>query len=210
MDGAVKRISLWLLLGLLLGFAAAYPSFVITYVLEPIASMLWAAWRVIASVHQAAWWTLLVILCIVLIVRVLLYERGNPATPDRDSQYETPARVERWQVLFRDAAQGSGNEALRESLAALLTAVAEQEGRSSADPQRALASTRFPWPPAARRYLLGGVAERSEVPEKHRLILARVLRWLRQTLGRSAASERTAIHELLEWMETAMEIRHDQ
>ncbi|MGE5250910.1 MAG: hypothetical protein ACM3QS_11940 [Bacteroidota bacterium] len=167
----------------LVGAAAfVFRSEVLAFIIEPIGWLLWAGWRLLASVDQGLCWASVVVISALLMLRLIPARMGpvEPPTSTRDSQWGSAARLDYWQELSRRSARSrQGREAFQASLAALTLAVAD--------------STRLQPP-------------RPASPAGHGL-LALVTRL--QAGGRRRAQLRAAEQQLA-WMESAMEIKHER
>ena len=98
-------------LGLCLGFAAAFPSLLLGYVLKPLATSLWLIWRLVISVDQNVYWTLLLLACAAWAIAVLTQSYGEaPAAPVSSAPHPVEAHVARWQALLQDAFQTNDGE----------------------------------------------------------------------------------------------------
>ena len=192
------------LLGLLavLGFSGLLG----TYVIEPVAAVLWAGWRVVASVDQAVYWILLVVLCSLLTIRIFSTRDPGQPVPENSGIPVQRTRVEHWQAMFQNAElTREGDAALRESLRSLLeSVVAQQDQPPRQDFGTTLSSRHISLPPGVQSYLALGVQSRSASP------IASVRNALRRLFQRPVAQDEAAIDEVLQWMEAAMEMSHDQ
>jgi hypothetical protein len=201
-------------LGLCLAFAAIFPSLFLSYVLKPLAISLWLAWRLVISVDQNVYWTLLLLVCAAWAIVVFTQNLGEvPAAPESSAPHPVEAHVARWQALLQNAFQtNDGDQALRTRLLRLLAAIVGiPEELDSVELEDALTLQRVSVPRALHDYLYfapGGAAR-----ARSRL-LGRLLSWaalyFRGLTRRPASSISAAIDELLRWMESMMEIRHDQ
>jgi hypothetical protein len=193
-------------LSLFLGLAIYFHSFLITNVFEPVAVLFWAVWRIIASVHQNIYWTTLVLLCSLLLIRFLPFRR-NSAGPAYPPEHSSPNRVEDWLRLMKNASPGTDEtEYLRDRLKRLLLSVhqAEQAHSLRVD-EMGMQESEF-LPEAVRRFLF-------PTKEKHdfrsQLFLLLPI-WLRKGANKIFQIDTIAIEETLTWMESMMEINNDQ
>ncbi len=156
-------------------------SALVTFIIEPIAWLIWAGWRLLASVDRSVCWVLLVILCSVLLLRLI----PLPAGPDDEQSARPPAgspsasRLGHWEAVAASAKRGhEGTIVVLSTLRNLAGTVAEV--------------TRKPPPVSPRQ-------------GRHRRIisLARLLPGYRRRL------DQRKIDELLAWMESALEITHE-
>ena len=212
MDRFVRYAPLVVVLSVLLGLGIAFPASATSYVIEPIASLLWAAWRIAASVDQHIYWALLIFLCSLLMIRVFASGHSSMPGSEQTSARNSPSRIERWRDLLEDASHThDGSAALRDNLGNLVVSIIGQiEPRAPANLEEALSWRQVPVPPAARRYLMTG-RRGDECPEDYRLNPLRKVRgWLRRGARKATAADDVAIRQLLEWMESVMEINHDR
>lgn len=128
-----------LLIIAILGFG--FDSFFRTLVIEPIALMFWALWRLAASIDQEVIWTILILVCAVSVV--YLVTAGERRSPQ--SAYRLPIvslnRLEHWQKLIESAASDPKEmDDLRGSLLDLLIHAGAAPGQSekSSNPSDAL------------------------------------------------------------------------
>lgn len=213
MNQATKVAVSFLLIGLCLGITLVFPAFLVTGVLQPVAVSLWLAWRMVTSVDQSTYWALLILICCVWLVRVLPPGSRKHAAPASADVQEPITSISHWQALLRSAQHtDAGEAALRENLQELLEeVVGDGEHAGATGLQRLLLSNRAEPSAAVREYLFPS-SPRSRwlsLDYVHHLG-ARFVRWLRRASGMPAGPDTTTIDELLGWMETLLEIKHDQ
>ena len=162
--------------------AYVFRSTAVRLLVEPIGWLLWAGWRLVASVDQSICWTVVVLISAVLVVRLLPPRMGAPedSTPTHETQWGRAGRLHHWEELaIRAAHSQEGRTAFRASLTALAADVAERTRRS-------------PW----RATQVTGT-------ERHGALLSRLL------AGRRRVMDLRAIEDQLLWMESALEIKHE-
>lgn len=194
------------LLVALIAAALAFSAFLRAYVVGPAATMLWAGWRVVASVDQRVYWLLLVVLCSLLIIRVFSL-RGGEAPSATEPGIPTPrTRVEYWRTLFSNAAHSpDAQAALRLALRDLQAAGMRRAPHGPDGELQALLAERGLHLPADIAALLS-----AEGAERPRSRIAHVRGRLRDRIGRRPAFNDQAIERTLRWMEETMETSHDQ
>ena len=174
---------------------AAFWGPVVRLILEPVAWLLWAGWRLLAAVDQEVWWVILALACAVPVIRLFdaqlrLHDAGR-AGGAADSG--SSGRVEHWINRAAADAQGDGGrEALRGDLESLAASVAEV--------------TRMPLPSELGRERLSS-KQVSPRDAPAGWAAAASLRWLPGSRRRAGQQ---AIEGLLHWMEDALEIRDDE
>ena len=195
-----------LVLGGLVVAALGFPALLRDYLVTPVAISLWAIWRLIISVDQTVYWILLMALCSLLMIRVFSAPaQVVPASTEQDTKLQT--RVQHWRRLFGKVGRTREDDAaLRASLRTLLIASISQAGRPAGNElHQALVSRHISLPAPIQEYL--GVDESGNSrPVQPSSLLERVRRWRRAPTIRKDG----AIEDILQWMEAALEITHDQ
>ena len=200
----VVGVSLLAALGLI------FRSFFMTNIVEPIAILFWAIWRLIAGVDQNIYWAILITGCAILVVRLLPVGDKSSSNPMYNYHYPVPQRVEYWRKLINNLSDGNDQtEELRTSLTKLFQSVVEQTERSEPPSlDERLATSKAPLSATAKLFI---------IPDKHTSklfsiawLLGLAPRWLQKWLGKFIRPDVTAIHELLAWMEAEMEISNDK
>ena len=200
-----------LVLIILVGLAVSLRSYLMAYLVQPLALLFWAAWRILTSVHQNIYWVFLIGLCSLLIVRLALSGKGY-APASAYNEYEQPLNlVDAWRTLIDETAPGSKEHAnLQESLKKLLCSVLMEDERAASPELAALIASRQPQ--------LSLEAQRFLFPAelKRRAILLRQLQraiafapgWLRPWLRIVIRPDYALIDEILTYIETELELRH--
>lgn len=212
MDRFKKYILPFLALGSIVSLAVVFRSFFMTNLVEPVAYLLWAVWGIVCSVNQNFYWMMLIIVCLLLMIRLIPPDTSN--TPSRAYTYKHswPNPVEYWQTLIQDGTLGRNEaEHLRDGLKKLLEAVIAQVERS--DPQSSdeiPVIGKVPLSAAAQRFLFSSKGQSGMYSESRRFgILYFAPKWIRIWAGKFIRQDMTLIDEILERMETEMEISHD-
>jgi hypothetical protein len=197
--------------GLLLGTSLLFPGLLLKGIIEPIATVLWAAWRVVTSVDQGVYWGALIVGYMMLMIRFLPRETDDAATPDYRHGHQPRTQVERWQAMLKDANVGDEESAtLRDSLQSLLASTIGQDGSSNPDElKQELSTKRISLSLAAHQYLFPATTRTGRSPDDPRASgTPWTPRWLRRLKHGAADLDRGTIDELLRQMESIMEITH--
>lgn len=191
--GSNKKLLFPIIVFLLIVLIATFRVFLLPYVIAPIALLFWAFWRVISSVDQTIYWILLIVTCALLVLRIIPSVREETPNPAYNAKKKSLNRVEHWQKLMKDAALGKDeSKRLCESLEALLVNVAAQEEQSETTAIKdAIAEAKFPLALSKQRSLLFGP------------------RWFRPWVSKFFPQDYTLIDETLRWMESELELNHD-
>jgi len=210
-----SRRAAWLLLFLGAGLflSLLFWSFIVTNVVMPIATMLLLLWRLLLSIHQAFYWVLVIGLAVILI----LYRLVQVA--DREEDLSAPSSpsplkvLNHWRYLLQmDTNEGSIVLSLRGEMRHMLVSMHALK-QSDATPfavQAALQSRELPLPNPIHNFLFSDEAEETTLPlQRLRRLANRLVKWLRHWTGRDKAEYYQAVEETLTFMETFMEIQHD-
>jgi len=115
-----RDILLSLALALLLGLAYRNQAFFFTFLIEPVASILWLAYRTFLAVDQEFYWALLILTASISILRMIPNNpEGSYRLVYRNSIQEND-RVAHWGVLLESAEKSKkGRQALQHELEVL-------------------------------------------------------------------------------------------
>ena len=195
-----------LVLGLVLGLIIYFRSYLLTNIIEPVAVIFWALWRIISSVHQNYYWTILILISSILLIRFIPFRRiaSGLAYPEEQSP---PNRVEDWLRLMKKAPDGKHEtEYLRASLKRLLISIYQVDRSHSMKIDEAVMPEAVLLPETIHRFLF---------PEKKKhnfglQILLLMPKLFRIWTNRVFQIDDSPIEETLAWMESMMEINNDQ
>lgn len=211
MDSYKRYILPVLVLIFLTGSAVVFRSFFMANIIEPIAVLFWGIWRIIASVNQSIYWTVLIILCLSLVLRLIPMETDSQPNPAYTYKTKSPNRVEYWQTLINESVLGrEEGEQLRVNLENLLKSVNAKSGQTgSKESDEVIAKGQRQLSLRARRLLFPQKRSEGTLSLQHRfdiksLIPKRLPGWARKFVPQDT----TAIAEILEYMETEMEMSH--
>jgi len=213
MDNLKIYLRPFLVLGLFLGLAISFRSFLMINIIEPIAVLLWAFWRIICSVNQNNYWIILIIFCLILVFRLVPDGNRNFSRSAYKYKYRAQSRVEHWQSLLTNAMmEKHGIESLRSNLKELLISMIDEEERSNPmSSEKAALLGQLPLPVSVQDLLF-------PPKRKHKIIsgdfrfrpLFLTPKWFRGWARKFIQPDNTSIDEVLEWMESTMEINHDK
>jgi hypothetical protein len=174
---------------------AAFWGTVVRLILQPLAWLLWAGWRVLASVDPEIWWVIVALACAVPVIRLFDAQlRSQDESHSGDAVQPGPGgRLEHWIDRAAGMRRGDGGrELLRADLASLAASVA-QTTRTPLAPEWSHEPS-----PAKQASPRITAADRAE---------SALLQWLP---GFRRRADEQAIARLLDWMEAALEIRDDE
>jgi hypothetical protein len=205
MDSHRRHLLLLLVLISLAGIAVGFRSFFMANIIEPIAVLFWAFWRIIASVNQSIYWSILILICLILVLRLIPIENDNLPNPVYNYRYKPSSRVKYWQTLIDESILGKEEgKRLRVNLENLFKSANAESGRTdSKDSDEANANGQRQLSLRAKRFLFPQKRTDGAFDIKS-LIPKRFQRWS----GKFVPQDTTAITEILEYMETEMEMSH--
>jgi hypothetical protein len=211
---SLKRYLLpFLVIVLLAGLVESFRSFLIAYIAEPIAVSGWTVVRILNSIDQHIYWIVLIAVCVLLVIRLVPRERDNIPRSTYTYSYRMPNRVESWKGLIGNAGLGDQDaEALRESLKKLLaSALSEKQEPGTKELEELVVSERVRLSPRAKDFLFPSEGSGRKHPHGSWFNIFLFLpERLRKLPGNLAQKDLAALDEILAYLETEMEIRHDQ
>ena len=213
MEKFTKNLRPLLILSLLVSFFIGFRSFLLNYIIEPIALLFWAVWRIISSVDQNLYWIALIVICAILVIRLIPSEKDGPPSPSYIYTYKPPNRVEYWQTAIDESNLGKHkSEYLRNRIKELtMTVISQVEQLATTEPEEIVAAGISSLPPEARQYLFPPNRQDGTSSIKERLNYnAFVPRWLRRWRRKYFHQDNAMLDEVLTWMETELEIDHEK
>lgn len=211
MNGIRKYLLPLLAVILLVVFGLTWRAALMAYIVQPVALLFWAAWRVVASVYQNVYWIFLIVVCFLLILRIAIPKRESRLRSAYKDREASPNPVESWQSLLEEAGlQGQASDELREALKSLVFSAYRMEARNGSLTAEELNAGGMPsLSPEAQQYLFPGTAKRSRLSSlQPRSLIAAVPRQLQPWLRKILRPDYTIINEILTSVETALENHH--
>ncbi len=212
-----RALLIGLLAGLLLLLGLLFSRFVLDNVITPVALVFWVVWRLIRSVDQALYWNLLFFAAVGYAILFFVrrtesppdYERLQPSEPDflreRIKYWRTSIELTREQPDKLNLLKRNLGEMLASMYAAKQTEIAPYEFYA------ALQRGQIPLPDHIHAFLFpeeSRGAGRSFRKMLHALLQIpgkQVRRWT----GQEVTEYYHSIEEVIQFMETTMETRHD-
>lgn len=203
-----------LLLGFSLLLGVLFRSFILDNFVRPVALVFWLIWRILLSVNQQIYWGLLIASALVYtFFRLAQGLVDIKPTPPSDSNL-TLYNVDYWRTSIQLTADKNEKvNILKQNLGEMLTAM--YTSRQSEAPHwevyEALRQRQIPLPDHIYAFLfpakpLGG---RRSFQQVLQTIWQALRKWARRWKGRDVAEYYQSIEEVLTFMESSMEIKHD-
>lgn len=201
----------FLVLSLFLGLAISFRTFLLTNIFEPIAILLWAAWRIVISVDQNTYWIILILISSFLMIRITPFRRKKPGTVYGEDRNPVN-RVEDWLRLMKNASLGMDQTGyLRDSLKRLLLSIQQAEQFHSMNLDEVVNTEAPLLPTAVHLFLFPPKRKHNMFSGDYRMrLLLLTPKWFRRWAGKAFQINNVAIEETLSWMESIMEISNDQ
>jgi hypothetical protein len=202
-------IILILFVSLIIGFR----SFLMANIVEPIALLFWAVWRLISSVDQNTYWMFLILICVFLVIYLVAAGRQRAPRSAYHEVNNSLNRVEYWQKLIREASLGNSEREylsghlrdLRKSAGALV----ERPVSSNSDSMNAKEDVSLT--PSAHRFLYPPKGKNGKRSISHPLdILSFAPKWLRGWIRKILYQDNPLIDEILQSMENKLEISNEK
>lgn len=210
-----RRVVLSLLVAAILLFLALlFWPFVVDNILRPTALVLWLLLRILVlSIHQKYIWFAVLIAAFVVLFRLLPQEQTEIQSDAAHGMNGTMINIRYWRGLFTYNGQTVHDQkALKRQLTYLLTSFYaskhnaardfrfEEELRQGKVPlPETIAAFLFPPEPTTRGWLRTLFYSLRDKPRK----------WIRQWTGREKAEHYQVIEEVLRFLESSLEIKHD-
>ena len=193
---------LFLSIGLVIGFR----SYLLEYLIHPIALLAWGIRRLMLTVDQQLYWLLLVLLCAGMVFLLVPFWNRQKVPPVYRYAYRPPGPFEYWQALIRDRrSTGNGQDQLRSNLKELaITLMTQSERSDPSDVERMISQKIGTLPPAVRDYLFPPGQEDGIFTHN-----VQKRAWYRKISLKKQPKENIDLDAILKWMESELEIDHD-
>ncbi len=205
-----------LLLGLLLLLGYLSASFLQDNFIMPIALVLALCWRIVQSIDQVVYWTILILGVLgYLFVRLLIWlqEPNDLEQPSAFEMNTTLERISYWQNAIRFAGRQTSSNILEQDLGKLLATqyASKQPEAVQFQVYDALKERQIPLPDRVYAFLFPSKSAGARPSFKQ--ILANLRDWhqtrLRRWTGRETAEYYQALESVITFMEASLETRHD-
>ncbi len=212
-----KRLYRYFLsIGIIIALLVYFRSFIFDTIIEPLALVCWAVIRLVLFVDQAVWWGALIFITVFLSIRFI---SSKPGLYRQSARYENPGsghgedRVDAWKGKIRAAARkDSDMEALKHDLLALITATLSlKEKKEASQVKEALLKGEIRLPDRVYAFLFSGnqATRNASLISLAGLRLER-RRWAARVLGGDRNEAYRAIDEMIGWMESTLEMNHEE
>ena len=201
-----KNITSLLILFLSAGLIFGLRSYLLDYIIRPIALLGWGVWRMMISVDQQIYWIFLIVICASLVLRLIFHKKPHSGNLQYRYAYRSLGKLDHWQVRMKDGVSNrQGQEQLRSSLRELaITLMIQGEKSDQSNPEERIAQRIDTLPQMVREYLFppdqeNGVFSRNRQKQS----------WYRKLRLKKRPQNDPVIDTTLQWMEAELEINHE-
>jgi len=211
-----RRVVLSLLIAAIVLFVGLlFWPFIVNNIIKPVALVLWLLLRILVlSIHQKYIWYAVIFVSFLFLFRFLPDEQSD--VPSQASREPNTAiiNIGYWRSLFIYNGQNvREEETLKRELTYLLTSLhaSNQSTANNFGIHDALRKGEIPLPGTIHAFLFPQELAASGGPLKRffQSIRKTLRQWIRQWTGREKAEHFQLIDEVLNFMETSLEITHD-
>ena len=210
-----NRLSLLvLLLGLALFLGILFRSYLLDYFVAPVAVVLLVLWRIVLSVHQAIYWGILIFAVVSYVFLRLLQRPVAHEQVSQPASNVTLDNINYWRTLILYShSEIEKPNALKHDLGRILARVyaSKQPEATQFEIYDALKLRQIPLPEHIYAFVFP--AEPSPSGRSFRQILQTLRqapgKWARRWMGRDVADYDQAIQDVLAFIESSLEMNHD-
>jgi hypothetical protein len=210
-----RTILIFLLLGFALLLIYLFPLFFLDNFVRPVALVFWLFWQVLLSIDQRIYWSLLIFLASLYAFLHLILGRAyiRPAPPP-DSNL-TQESIDYWRTFIRLSTRDRASvKILKQNLVEMLVTMytSRQPETPHWEVSEALQERQIPLPEPIYNFLFPSQPLRGRLSFREVLQTTRLapMKWVRWWKGRDTAGYYRSIDEVLTFLESSMEITHDE
>lgn len=205
-----------LFLVLILGLGIVFRSFLIANFAGPLAIVFWLILRLLMAVDQQIYWVLIILFAFFQAVRHIPQRPGIYAKYPETRSTSALENVKNWRTFITLTSapdEINRHNLLRQNLIDLLVSIyaADQDdGAAAYDVYEAIKQQQIPLPEPVYQFLfLEAPARRRSLSAALKEIFSTPQRWIRHWRGQDVAAYHQSIDAVLTFMETALEMKHD-
>jgi hypothetical protein len=212
-----RRLGIVLLIVMILLLAGVlFGPFILNEILKPIALVAWILLRIfVLSINQHIYWILMILVALVILLRILSPVQPVPPVEESLGSNETINSIELWRNLFRlNDSTPRDERTLRHELTHMLASfyASKSHSETAFGYYEALQKGVIPLPEHITAFLFPEESQETGHPIKRLLQTIRKtpLKWIQRWTGQEKAEHYRMIDEVLNFMETSLEIKNDE
>jgi len=189
--------------------------FVLNEIITPISLVVWLLLRLfVLSIGQQYYWAAIIFVVLIFLVRLLPQDQINDQAEELPDSNATIASIGYWRSLFILTENHTHEEKiLKRELIRLLLSLYASKQRTSANfgLYEAMQRGEIPLPEHIHTFLFPDESQKSSRSLKRLMQFVRNTsrKWIRCWTGQEAAEHYQMIDEVLSFMETSLEMKHD-
>lgn len=189
--------------------------FILNSIIKPMALVVWFLLRIlILSVDQEYFWIIMILVAVIFLFRLLPREQPSPQPVDFSRPNTTINRIGYWHFLFTyDGRNVQEDKVARQELIRLLTSfyASKQRIANNFGIYEALQQGEIPLPEKIYAYLFPQEIQDSTglIEKFFRSFRMTPQKWIYQWSGKAKAEHERMISEVLNFLETSLEIKND-
>lgn len=213
MNTSKRVVILFLSAAIVLFLGMLFWPFIVNNIIQPTTLVLWLLLRILVlSIHQKYFWYALIFIAFIVLFRLLPQEQTKIQSDRYLETNTTMVNIGYWRVLFTYNDQNIQNEkTIKRELLYLLTSLyaSKQSTANNFGIHDALQQGKIPLPENIHAFLFPQEPPVSDGPLKKffQSIRKTPRKWIRQWTGQEKAEHYQMIDEVLDFMETSLEIK---
>jgi len=215
MNTSRRVVLLFLIAAIVLFLGMLFWPFIVNNIIQPAALVVWLLLRILVlSIHQKYFWYALIFVAFILLIRFLPREQPDIRSDAYPETNTAIVNIGYWRSLFIFYGQNVRDEkTLKRELTHLVTSLyaSKQTTSSHWGIHEALQQGQIPLPENIRTILFSQEPPVSGGPLKTFFLSVRetLRRWIRQWTGQEKTEHYRMIDEVLNFLETSLELNHD-
>ena len=215
MNTSRRVVLFFLMAAIVLFLGMLFWPFIVNNIIQPTALVVWLLLRILVlSIHQKYFWYALIFVAVILLFRFLPREQPDIQSDAHPETNTAIINIGYWRNLFIFYGQNVRDEkTLKRELTHLVTSLYASKQRTSTHwgVHEALQQGQIPLPENIRTILFPQEPPVSGGPLKtfFQSVRETPRRWIRQWTGQEKADHYRMIDEVLNFLETSLELNHD-
>lgn len=189
-----------------------FRDFFLTTVIQPLAILIWALFRLLASVHQRIYWTILILVSFLLVIRNLPADRNSHIRYEESASLPAIEGYDHWITLIRQSLTLTGDRKLMRTRLTqiLISAISTSEHRDIGIVQNEFFNRELDIPRTIYDFLLDDSIRHHQPVTKFKIQLFALLPdWLKKKIKTDSQPAQKTIDQTITWIEKISEINYE-